>query len=80
VRQLGGYLRYDTQGELLLLNKIWALQSMIGNHFYPQQKLVSKVRDARERTDGNTATHGHRCRDPCGHSSGGSRTAGPDEA
>jgi hypothetical protein len=45
VRQLVGYLRYDTQGELLLLNKIWALQSMIGNHFYPQQKLVSKVRD-----------------------------------
>jgi len=24
---------------------------------------------ARERTDGNTATHGHKCRDPCGHSS-----------
>ena len=45
VRQLVGYLRYDTPGELLLLNKIWAVQSMIGNHFYPQQKLVSKVRD-----------------------------------
>jgi hypothetical protein len=45
VRQLVGYLRYDTQSELLLLNKIWALQSLIGNHFYPQQKLVSKVRD-----------------------------------
>jgi len=40
-----GYLRYDTQAELVLLNKIWALQSLIGNHFYPQQKLVSKVRD-----------------------------------
>jgi hypothetical protein len=45
VRQLVGYLRYDTQSELLLLNKIWALQSLIGNHFYPQQKLVSKIRD-----------------------------------
>ena len=45
VRQLVGYLRYDTPGELLLLNKIWALQSLIGNHFYPQQKLISKVRD-----------------------------------
>ena len=45
VRQLVGYLRYDTPGELLLLNKIWALQSQIGNHFYPQQKLISKVRD-----------------------------------
>lgn len=45
VRQLVGYLRYDTQGELELLNKIWVLQSRIGNHFYPQQKLISKVRD-----------------------------------
>jgi len=45
VRQLVGYLRYDTAGELLLLSKIWVLQSLIGNHFYPQQKLISKVRD-----------------------------------
>ena len=45
VRQLVGYLRYDTPGELVLLNKIWVLQSLIGNHFYPQQKLISKVRD-----------------------------------
>ena len=45
VRQLVGYLRYDTPGELELLNKIWVLQSRIGNHFYPQQKLISKVRD-----------------------------------
>lgn len=45
VRQLVGYLRYDTEAERLLLNDIWALQSLIGNHFYPQQKLVSKVGD-----------------------------------
>ena len=45
MRQLVGYLRYDTEAELLLLNKIWALQGLIGNHFYPQQKLTSKVRD-----------------------------------
>jgi hypothetical protein len=45
VRQLVGYLRYDTPGELDLLNQIWALQSLIGNHYYPQQKLISKVRD-----------------------------------
>jgi hypothetical protein len=45
VRQLVGYLRYDTEAERLLLNEIWVLQSLIGNHFYPQQKLVSKVRD-----------------------------------
>jgi hypothetical protein len=45
VRQLVGYLRYDTDAELELLNQIWVLQSLIGNHFYPQQKLISKVRD-----------------------------------
>ena len=45
VRQLVGYLRYDTTGGLDLLNQIWAAQSLIGNHFYPQQKLISKVRD-----------------------------------
>jgi len=44
VRQLVGYLRYDTPAERDLLNQIWALQSLIGNHFYPQQKLISKVR------------------------------------
>lgn len=45
VRQLVGYLRYDTDAELELLNRIWVLQSLIGNHFCPQQKLISKVRD-----------------------------------
>ncbi len=40
-RQLVGYLRYDTEAELLLLNRIWALLGLIGNHFYPQQKLIS---------------------------------------
>jgi hypothetical protein len=45
VRQLVGYLRYDTEAELVLLNRIWQQQSLIGNHFYPQQKLISKVRE-----------------------------------
>ncbi len=44
VRIVVGYHRYDTQAELLLLNKIWILQSKLTNYFYPQQKLVSKVR------------------------------------
>ena len=48
VRIVVGYHRYDTTAELLLLNKIWALQSQLTNYFYPQQKLVSKVRDRRE--------------------------------
>ena len=30
---------------MLLLNEIWHLQSQLTNYFYPQQKLVSKVRD-----------------------------------
>jgi len=45
VRTVVGYHRYDTPAELLLLNEIWALQSKLTNYFYPQQKLVSKVRD-----------------------------------
>ncbi|MGH3970226.1 MAG: integrase catalytic domain-containing protein, partial [Mycobacterium sp.] len=45
VRTVVGYHRYDTPAELLLLNKIWTLQSLLTNYFYPQQKLVSKVRD-----------------------------------
>jgi hypothetical protein len=45
VRTVVGYHRYDTAAELLLLNKIWALQSQLTNYFCPQQKLVSKVRD-----------------------------------
>jgi hypothetical protein len=44
VRIVVGYHRYDTEAELLLLNKIWMLQSKLTNYFCPQQKLVSKVR------------------------------------
>ncbi len=45
VRTVVGYHRYDTAPELLLLNEIWQLQSQLTNYFYPQQKLISKVRD-----------------------------------
>ena len=45
VRTVVGYHRYDTAAELLLLNEIWQLQSKLTNYFYPQQKLLSKVRD-----------------------------------
>lgn len=44
VRTVVGYHRYDTEAELLLLNKIWILQSQLTNYFQPQQKLLSKVR------------------------------------
>ena len=40
-----GYHRYDTAAEMLLLNEVWQLQSQLTNYFYPQQKLISKVRD-----------------------------------
>lgn len=45
VRTVVGYHRYDTSSELLLLNEIWHWQSKLTNYFYPQQKLISKVRD-----------------------------------
>ena len=44
VRQTVGYHRYDTSAELELLNRIWALQGQLTNHFAPQQKLVEKIR------------------------------------
>ncbi len=61
VRTVVGYHRYDTKAELLLLNKIWTLQSLLTNYFYPQQKLVSKVRTgAKVSKKYDTATTPHR--------------------
>lgn len=61
VRTVVGYLRYDTSAELLLLNKIWVLQSQLTNYFYPQQKLLSKVRDGAKVTKKyDVATTPHR--------------------
>ena len=54
VRTLVGYYRYDTPAELLLLNKIWALQSLVSNYFYPQQKLVTKPATARKSSRSTT--------------------------
>jgi hypothetical protein len=44
VRALVGYHRYDTFAEQLVLDEIWTSLSLLSNYFYPQQKLVSKVR------------------------------------
>src|ERR1700756_719964 len=44
VRTIVGYYPYTPAAELLLLNEIWQLQSKLTNYFYPQQKLISKVR------------------------------------
>jgi hypothetical protein len=42
VRELVGYLRFDTPGELDLLNGIWELDHGFTNHLLTQQKLVDK--------------------------------------
>jgi hypothetical protein len=61
VRTVVGYHRYDTEAELLLLNRIWLLQSRITNFFLPQQKLASKVRDGAKVTKTyDTPTTPHR--------------------
>jgi integrase-like protein len=61
VRVVVGYHRYDTKAELVLLNKIWALQSQLTNYFCPQQKLVSKTRvGAKVSKKYDTATTPHR--------------------
>lgn len=44
VRQLVGYLRYDTSEELAKLNEIWDQDRLFTNYLLPQQKLVKKQR------------------------------------
>ncbi len=44
VRELVGYLRFDTVAELAVLNEIWALDGLFTNHLLAQQKLVSRER------------------------------------
>ncbi|MDV8148661.1 transposase family protein [Arthrobacter sp. B10-11] len=44
VRELVGYLRYDTAAELDKLNAIWELDRVFTNYLLPQQKLISKQR------------------------------------
>nr|WP_236054803.1 transposase family protein [Mycobacterium sp. SM1] len=49
-----GYHRYDTKAELLLLNKIWTLQSLLTNYFYPQQKTRLQGPQRRQSVQKNT--------------------------
>ena len=44
VRELVGYLRFDTDAELAILNEIWELDHIYTNYMLAQQQLVSKVR------------------------------------
>ena len=45
VRELVGYLRYDTDAELAKLNEIWELNALYTNYFQAQQKLMFKQRN-----------------------------------
>jgi hypothetical protein len=44
VRTAVGYLRYDTQEELRLLNQIYSQLRLLLNYFYPSMKLMEKTR------------------------------------
>jgi len=44
VRKVAGYNRYDTEQEVLLLNRIYELLRLYTNFFQPQMKLISKTR------------------------------------
>ena len=45
VRRTAGYLRYDTDEELLILNQMYESVRLWINLFNPSQKLISKVRE-----------------------------------
>jgi transposase InsO family protein len=44
VRELVGYLRFDTEAELSVLNRIWELDRIYTNYLLAQQKLLFKQR------------------------------------
>ncbi len=45
VRRYVGYFRYDTQGELELLNRLYGVLCPYLNFFQPQMRLIEKVRE-----------------------------------
>ncbi|MFE4228732.1 hypothetical protein ACFRJ8_12675 [Arthrobacter sp. NPDC056886] len=60
VRELVGYLRYDTAAELEKLNEIWELDRVLTNYLLPQQKLIGKQRHGArvtKRHDAPTTPH-----------------------
>ena len=60
VRELVGYLRYDTATELSKLNEIWELDRVFTNYLLPQQKLIFTQRNGAKVTKRyDTATTPH---------------------
>ena len=60
VRELVGYLRYDTPTELKKLNQIWELDRVFTNYLLPQQKLTFTQRNGAKVTKRyDTATTPH---------------------
>ena len=45
VRELVGYLRFDTEAELSILNQIWEFDRTYTNYLLAQQKIVFKQRN-----------------------------------
>ncbi|MGC5225482.1 integrase catalytic domain-containing protein [Micromonospora sp. DT81.3] len=67
VRELVGYLRYDTAGELELLDEIWEADRVFTNYLLPQQKLISKTRHGAKvskKHDPPATPHQRAIRDP----------------
>ena len=59
VRELVGYLRFDTEAELCLLNEIWELDRVYTNYLLAQQKLVAKVRHGAKASNRHERPSGH---------------------
>lgn len=49
VRKLVGYHRYDTEEQVMLLNRLYQVEDLISNFFLPSQKLKEKTHDDKGR-------------------------------
>jgi hypothetical protein len=75
VRELVGYLRFDTDKELVVLNEIWALDMGYTNYLLAQQKLVFK-----QRTGSKVTKRYDRATTPCERTLAYKGTAEADRA
>ena len=74
VRELVGYLRFDTEAELSILNQIWELDRTYTNYLLAQQKIVFKQRNGAKVTK-RYDLGGHPLR--AGHGQSQRRHSGP---